>query len=213
MGLMTWEQIKDLLSTFILALGGASAIALAVIKFSSSIIAERIIAKYENKLDEKLEKIKAELSKKEHVSKVRFDTEFQLYRDLSHYFSKAVKNVSLMIPSGFSTRPADKERRKEFENNLYVEANHAVVDAQNTLFANIAFIPEEIFNAYDDILGLCCLQLHAFERRYNVLSLTPQEDKERFSDNDYRRTEEINKKWRSINCTIREYLSRLDVVN
>lgn len=70
----------------IISAGGIGGIVVAVIKFSSSIIADRLSKKYESKLETALEKQKAELSKKEYVSKTRFDTEFSIYRELTSVF-------------------------------------------------------------------------------------------------------------------------------
>ena len=39
------------------------------------------------------------------------------------------------------------------------------------------------------------------------------ENKESFTDEEYERTETINKKWENITTKIREYLSSLDVVS
>ena len=110
-------QVLSIATACIVSAGGVGGIAIAVIKFSSNIIAERISAKYENKLEQALEKYKTELSKKEYVSQVKFDAEFEIYRTLSKEFSTAVKNISLMIPDGMAYFPADEDKRKEYENN------------------------------------------------------------------------------------------------
>lgn len=74
-----------------------------------------------------------------------------------------------MIPDGFATYPADKEQRKEYEHNLYVEAQKSTVLAQDALYANAPFIPESFFKQYDEILGLCKRQITVLQKRWNVL--------------------------------------------
>ena len=210
---MDLSQVLSIATACIISAGGVGGITVAFIKFSSNIIAERISAKYEKKLEQTLEKYKTELSKKEYVSQVRFDAEFEIYRTLSKEFSTAVKNISLMIPDGMAYFPADKDKRKEYENKQYVEANNAVVVAQDVLYANGAFITEELYNKYDEILKLCGHQLNAFQRRYNVLYFASQEEKETFTEEEYERTRTIKEKWLELNNCVREYISKLEVID
>ena len=130
---MDFSQIASIATACIVSAGGVGGVAMAVVKFTSNIIADKISAKYENKLEQALEKYKTELSKKEYVSQVRFDAEFEIYRTLSKEFSTAVKNISLMIPDGMAYFPADEDKRKEYENNNYLNANNAIVMAQDAL--------------------------------------------------------------------------------
>lgn len=62
-------------------------------------------------------------------------------------------------------------------------------------------------------MKLCRLQLGVFERRWNVLYIAPQKEKETFTNADYARTEEINNKLKEVNNEVRVYLSKLDVIN
>ena len=206
-------QVLSIATACIVSAGGVGGIAIAVIKFSSNIIAERISAKYENKLEQVLEKYKTELIKKEYVSQVKFDAEFEIYRTLSKEFSTAVKNISLMTPDGMAYFPADEDKRKEYENNNYVNANNAIVMAQDALYANGAFISEDLYNKYNEILALCGQQLNAFQRRYNVLYFASQEKKESYTDKEYERTTTIKEKWLELNNCVREYISKLEVID
>lgn len=210
---MDLSQVLSIATACIVSAGGVRGIAIAVIKFSSNIIAERISVKYENKLEQALEKYKTELSKKEYVSQVKFDAEFEIYRTLSKGFSTAVKNISLMIPDGKAYFPTDKDKRKEYENNNYVNANNAIVMAQDALYANGAFISEDLYNKYNEILALCGQQLNAFQRRYNVLYFASQEKKESYTDKEYERTTTIKEKWLELNNCVREYISKLEVID
>ena len=210
---MDFSQIASIATACIVSAGGVGGVAMAVVKFTSNIIADKISAKYENKLEQALEKYKTELSKKEYVSQVRFDAEFEIYRTLSKEFSTAVKNISLMIPDGIAYSPADEEKRTEYKNKIYVDANNAVVVAQDVLYANGAFISEELYNKYNEILTLCSQQLNAFQRRYNVLYFASQEKKENYTDKEYERTTTIKEKWLELNNCVREYISKLEVID
>lgn len=168
--------------------------------------------RYSLKLNKELEKYKSIVENKNYISKTKFDTEFEIYRSLSKTFFEMVKHISVMIPAGFSYQPADEKTRKERDNEIYKLASKACVEAQDTLNSSAPFISEELFNEYDNILKLCKLQLDAFERRWNVFYLAPQEEKESFTMEEYQRTREIEKAFNKLNNMVREYLSKLDVM-
>ena len=58
----------------IISAGGIGAIIVGTVHFSANLIADRLSKKYEAKLIQENEKYKSEISKKEYVSKTRFDT-------------------------------------------------------------------------------------------------------------------------------------------
>ena len=209
---MTIDQLGSIVTACIVSAGGIGGIVIAVVKFSSDMIASRLSAKYESKLQKEMEKFKTELNKKEYVSKARFDTELGIYRELSQTFCTMVKDISVMIPAGFSWRPAGEEAQKKYEDNCYEVATDSVVKAQDALYANAAFIPQQFFESFEEILKLCKQQLNVFAFRYNVLSLETEKEKRSLSMEDYKRTEEINKKWIEHINRIREYLASLDVI-
>lgn len=139
---MELSQVLSIAFACIVRAGGVGGIAIAVIKFSSNIIAERISAKYENKLEQALEKYKTELNKKEYVSKTRFDAEFEIYRNLSKSFFTMVKDISVMIPYGYTKVPADKEEKRKADEEHYIKARNSAVNAQDELNGNSPFISE-----------------------------------------------------------------------
>ena len=209
---MSWVDIGKTAAVAIVSAGGIGGIIISVVSFSANKIAERMDKKFQTSLDKQLEKYKSELSKKEYVSKTKFDTEFTLYRELSLDFADMVKLINMLIPVGFVKAPADKNARLTRENKYYKAAHSAVVKAQDTLNSNIPFISEDIFNGYERILHLSILQLDEYEDRFNIFNLRPQEEKESFSIDAYKRTQEINEKWKKLNNTIRAYISNLDVM-
>lgn len=194
----------------IISAGGIGGIVIAVIRFSSEFIADRLSKKYENKLEMALEKYRTELSKKEYVSKTRFDTEFAIYRELTATFSQMITDISLLIPAGYTEVPADEKAREELDQKHYIEANNSVVKAQNALYSNEAFIPKKFCDSFQEFLRLSRLQLFAYSRRYNVLYF--EKDKNSFTQEEYKRTKEIQEKWDAHIEETRAYLSALDVI-
>lgn len=209
---MSFKEIFDVVFGILTCVGGIGAIIVLIVIFTSNIIADKLSQKYELKMSKELEKYKVGIEQKTYISKTRFDSEFQLYRDLSKAFFEAVKDITIMIPVGLAHYPADKEKRREYENKLYDNALKSTIEAQDLLNANIPFISEKSYNKYEEILGLCRVQLGVFEDRWNVLYLVSQEEKESFSVEDYRRSREIKDKFKKLNEEIREYLSKLEVI-
>lgn len=210
---MSWEAVWKIILCAISSAGGIGIVIIAIIKFSASRIAEKLSQKYEMKLQKELEKYKSGLDNKIYISKTKFDVEFDLYRQLSKAFFEMVKAITIMIPAGYATYPADPNERKEYENELYEIASKATIVAQDILNSNIPFIPEEIYVKYEEIRKLCCEQLGVFEERWNAFYIATQEEKEKFSYDDYKRSREIQDKFKLLNMDVRNYLAKLDVID
>lgn len=210
---MDWNDIWKIVLGVIGSVGGIGIVILAIVKFASGIIANRLEEKYSLKLNKELEKYKTNLDNKTYISRTKFDAEFNIYRELSKAFFEMVKAITIMIPSGLANYPADEEAKKEYENNLYDKASKYAVIAQDVLNSNAPFIPSNLFKNYDDILKLCKVQLGVFELRWDVNYRARQEEKECFSLEDYKRSREINEKFEELNENIRNYLAKLDVID
>ena len=80
---MTWDEIWKMVSAVIVFFGGAGAITVATVKYAIGIMSKRIEQKYEAKFDRELEKYKVLSYEKTYVTKARFDTEFQAFKDIN----------------------------------------------------------------------------------------------------------------------------------
>lgn len=80
---MDWAKIAEFAFSCIVAVGGIGAVFTGVVKWSSDIIADRLSRKYQIQLEKEKEKYKTELSRKEYISKTRFEAEFSMYKELS----------------------------------------------------------------------------------------------------------------------------------
>ena len=140
---MDAAQILAIASACIFSAGGIGGIVIAVITFLSNFIADRLSSKYAYKLERVLERYKTELSKKEYVSKTRFDTEFRMYQELSG------KNLSMVYCAGESviiTRgaPYSNEEIDQFIEKYCSQLN----DAEITNKRYAPFIAKEIYEKY-----------------------------------------------------------------
>ena len=209
---MNWDTVLKIVLSIVGSVGGAGAIIAFVVKFSANLIADKLKKKYELETTKKLEEYKSKLENKNYISKTRFDTEFSIYRTLSVAFFDMVKNISVMIPDGYTQVPADPKVKKKYDKKVYNLALTAVVKAQDTLNGNAPFISEDMYNEYSAILKLCNIQLDVFSTRWNVLYLASQEEKEKLDLEDYKRTRTINESMKELNNKVRKYISTLDVI-
>ena len=208
---MSWEQIGQIALAAIVSAGGIGGIIIGVIKFSANIIAERMTKRFEASIEKELEKYKSDLNKKEYVSKTRFDAEFSIYRELSKSFFNMARSINALIPAGYSERPADEETYKKYQEECFHTAQEAHNNAQETLVQNAPFITEENYNAFLELISLTRMQLMAYTKRFNVLYFAPQEEKESYSIEDYKRAAEIQTKFDALTKKIRDYLASIDV--
>lgn len=206
------DKILKIVLAVLASFGGISGIFYLVVKKSSEIIAERLKKKYDLKLNEELERYKANIDNKIYISKTKFDAEFDIYRRLSKVFFDLVKNISILIPAGVVYLPADQEKQRQLDNENYLAAKKSYIIAQVELISNAPFIPERFYNEYKNIQKLCKEQLDEFDLR-SIPSLSTQEEKETISKDARKITTDINVKFKNLNNEIRKYLNSLDVID
>lgn len=209
---MNWDDVLKIITGIIVSFGGIGGIVAIVIKFMGNTIATRLQEKYTLQLNKELEDYKSKLQNNSYISKTKFDVEFEIFRELSKDFTLLVRDISVMIPMGLASIPADLEQRKEYDIKIYNNAKASYVSAQSTLFGNTPFITEDFFNKYLEILKLCNLQISIFGRRWNVSFRGTYEGKGNLSDDEYGRTTTINDMFKQLNKDIRDYLAKLEVL-
>ena len=173
-----------------------------IAKFAGGQIADSLATKRKKKLVEH----EADISLKKYVSKVRFDTEFELYKALSEAYFDMVFAIDTMIGSGFASIPEDKiALNKKNYNNAW----DAVRKAQSLLRQNAPFIPEKFFKLYRELISLSSKLLWEFENRWNMA--LPDKNMV-FETNDMNRSEEIIDKLNDLTNKLRDYIDNLDVI-
>ena len=200
----------EVVLSLLAGIGGISGFIVIGVKFSSNIIAKNLQEKYSLKLNKELEEYKAKLENKNYISKAKFDLEIAAYHELSEIFCKAIKEVSALIPPGFTYWPADKEERKKYENEIYKSMIEKLNMAQDTLNKNSFLIREEFCRKYNQILKLCESQYHAYERRKDI-NYPENSKKYNFTQDEYNRTLQIQKIYDDLTNDIRNYLNNLIV--
>lgn len=145
---MDWSQIGAIATACIISAGGMGAIVVAVIKFASDFIAEKMQKKYEAKLSKEIEAYKMTLEKKSYISKTKFDKEFEIYQSICSETIEAVfQSGSMIIILRGSPIIED-----------FVEVLKVCIEKYNIanmlLVKYAPFMDSEIYNKYKEILTL-----------------------------------------------------------
>ena len=213
---MDWKKITEIAITCIASVGGIGAIIVWVITSVSDTVADRLSKKYQLQLDKEKEKFKTELSKKEYVSKTKFDAEFRMYQELSE------KNISMVYCAGESVIITRGAPYSEEDLVNYIEKFcHDLNDAEMTNKKYAPFVSRNIFDKYHSLEK-------AAQEIFRLIKAWRQfQSNDDFSimiaDNIYHNQEEIKKaieeKQRilseesdTILNDLRDYLGKLDVL-
>ena len=183
----------------IISAGGISGIILAVIKFSSNIIADKLSKKYELKLNKELEKYKTHLDSKIYITKAKFDKEFELYQQLSRNFFYMIEKIHALYPI-VGIQSEDNDFQLNTNSMNYKEAQVATIKAQETINSYAAFITKDFYEMYNKILQEC---------RGLVGLYNPNKEQKTEA---FVLMESIIKMFEGLNEQLREYLSKLEVI-
>ena len=218
---MNWDAAFKTIAALVVSVGGAGAIIAFVAKYAADYFAERMLRKYDAKLNKDLEHYKHELEletekyrrKSErltYVTKKQFETEFSAYQALfDNLFDFATRTAEL-FPI-FDQLPADKEEEKKLYIERYKEYCTAFNKFSEILEKNAPFIPEENYRMF------VSLRTHAHELgcMYPEIRIIDhpifREDYDEIAHENYGKTQEFNEEIKTAKSKIREYLSTLRV--
>lgn len=198
-----WNTVLAILGS----IGSGGAIVMAMASWLGKVWANRIIAKETAEYKERLERLCKELERKNHVSKVRFDAEFEIYRELCESSEKMIYTAYWLFPNGLDTVPGDEDKLHDLYKQRYQDALQAHNNAVRILGANCAFISEEIYESFRKIMNLCYSQISCYQNGMN------NEFYDKLSQDCFERTDEIFEKNKSLQRQLREYLKTLDVLS
>ena len=197
-----WETVLAILASF----GGAGIIILGASKWLANLTAEKILKKTEFEFSQKLEALKSDLEKRNYISRVRFDLEIEIYRELSEKFMHMMFSVSKLFPNPFET---DSNRNKTDEelSRAYSEANESFLAARKFLLRNAAFIPEQIFVMCEKLFEPSQVQLLDFRLLYlDKLWKDKQADFLKTETDAFYRTEKVASSFNTFFNTLRRHL-------
>ncbi len=205
-----WKTVIGIL----VSLGGGGAIVMALSSWFGKRWAERLMARETAKYREELERLTKQLERKNYVSKVRFDAEFAIYRDLSAAFLAAVQAQNYLFTKAClrDRVPKDKQERKEFYTQRLNKCGEAWNIASTQLYRNAPFIDKNIFDQFSKIHSDIWSQISNYPTFYiSDEALNSQLDFKDLFDECSQLTLDINSEMDKLISDLREYLQRLDV--
>ena len=204
-----WQIVVGILGS----IGTAGAIILALSSWLGKIWAERMMAKESAKYREELERLTKQLERKNYVSKVRFDAEFSIYRELSGAFLDVVRAQNDLFTFEKMDRvPAEKYEQKKLYEERFGKGADAYNNASTQLHRSAPFIEENIFEQFRNILRDVRRQLLHYPAFYiEDDALETQRECQTLFEECTKRTQTINDEMDKLISDLREYLKKLDV--
>ncbi len=155
---MNWADIWKIVLAAVASVGGAGIIITAVVKYLSDFLAERMLKKYQSKLDKEIEaykheleiemeKMKAQNDKVNYVTQRQFDTEFTAYEKIFECMFKFSVYTRQLYPV-FEWQITDKQKRNEVFTQRWEDYKDAFNTFSEIIEINAPFIPEDIYEMF-----------------------------------------------------------------
>lgn len=208
---MNWDDVIKIIMATVGSVGGVGAVIVLVVQYTSNIIADRLAKKYEVKLQKEIEQYKSTLENKNHISRSRYDTEFDIFRKLTkNFFEFIVVLNTIFSPDYRILLPFDEAKMETLCDQFGIAAQKAQA-AQDCLYENGAFIPKEIYKEYEAILELATTTFWAYKDGFldntskTVLSVE-------WLDKKHQDIVKIENMFLAANDTLRTYLQSLTII-
>ena len=152
---------------------------------------KELIEKYENE-------------SKLHISKRRFDTAFEIYKELCEKFVTMVSDVLNLFPAGLYYEPKDEKSRFDYYHTLYKRCNESIHLSNLAINKYACFIDKAMYNEFIELQKLCVYQTNLFFS-YRILNQTDNKITEC-----YKRTTEIGGRVDMLMDKLREHISMFE---
>lgn len=208
---MNTQDIWSIAGAIIASVGGAGVIICAVSGFVSARLANLIDKKYEQRLSKELERYKLSLEKHRHITKTQFDKEFEIYHLLSKSYFAMIVMLSSFTQNSIELKELPKENR-EMKVDEFMRMGESVANAQNTLYENAVFIPQNLFEKYDSIYNKAINLFWTYESRLKDFAFDRCAIDDLVAVDDKETMDVINSEFSVLNAQLREYLNTLSIV-
>ena len=107
-----------------------------------------------------------------YISKVNYDNEYCIYRDIWPKLIKCFFATSRLYPNGIENVPIDEEEKEKYEEKKYKDFCHAFNEYSESIDQNAPFYPEEFYNDFTTIKEDCFFigdkyKMYTFDVKYN----------------------------------------------
>lgn len=187
--------IMEVALACVISAGGIGGIIIAVVKLSVASIEKR----FERKYTEKFAVFKSDIDKKQYISQVRFDAEFEIYKQLSRKYGELVLQIMVKASN------IDKYKLDDMQDKEMGEINYLAYQAVSELYSSAPFIQEDIYNDF--------LNIYEMSRKLLVQWGEEQKSSTNETKNDVCEANEIYQKYNDTIVKVREYTSKLEGIS
>lgn len=189
------DIIMEVALACVISAGGIGGIIIAVVKLSVASIEKR----FERKYTEKFAVFKSDIDKKQYISQVRFDAEFEIYKQLSRKYGELVLQIMVKASN------IDKYKLDDMQDKEMGEINYLAYQAVSELYSSAPFIQEVIYNDF--------LNIYEMSRKLLVQWGEEQKSSTNETKNDVCEANEIYQKYNDTIVKVREYTSKLEGIS
>lgn len=189
------DIIMEVALACVISAGGIGGIIIAVVKLSIASIEKR----FERKYTEKFAVFKSDIDKKQYISQVRFDAEFEIYKQLSRKYGELVLQIMVKASN------IDKYKLDDMQDKEMGETNYLAYQAVSELYSSAPFIQEDIYNDF--------LNIYEMSRKLLVQWGEEQKSSTNETKNDVCEANEIYQKYNDTIVKVREYTSKLEGIS
>ena len=189
------DIIMEVALACVISAGGIGGIIIAVVKLSVASIEKR----FERKYTEKFAVFKSDIDKKQYISQVRFDAEFEIYKQLSRKYGELVLQIMVKASN------IDKYKLDDMQDKEMGEINYLAYQAVSELYSSAPFIQEDIYNDF--------LNIYEMSRKLLVQWGEEQKISTNETKNDVCEANEIYQKYNDTIVKVREYTSKLEGIS
>lgn len=189
------DIIMEVALACVISAGGIGGIIIAVLKLSVASIEKR----FERKYTEKFAVFQSDIDKKQYISQVRFDAEFEIYKQLSRKYGELVLQIMVKASN------IDKYKLDDMQDKEMGEINYLAYQAVSELYSSAPFIQEDIYNDF--------LNIYEMSRKLLVQWGEEQRSSTNETKNDVCEANEIYQKYNDTIVKVREYTSKLEGIS
>lgn len=189
------DIIMEVALACVISAGGIGGIIIAVLKLSVASIEKR----FERKYTEKFAVFQSDIDKKQYISQVRFDAEFEIYKQLSRKYGELVLQIMVKASN------IDKYKLDDMQDKEMGKINYLAYQAVSELYSSAPFIQEDIYNVF--------LNIYEMSRKLLVQWGEEQRSSTNETKNDVCEANEIYQKYNDTIVKVREYTSKLEGIS
>lgn len=189
------DIIMEVALACVISAGVIGGIIIAVVKLSVASIEKR----FERKYTEKFAVFQSDIDKKQYISQVRFDAEFEIYKQLSRKYGELVLQIMVKASN------IDKYKLDDMQDKEMGEINYLAYQAVSELYSSAPFIQEDIYNDF--------LNIYEMSRKLLVQWGEEQRSSTNETKNDVCEANEIYQKYNDTIVKVREYTSKLEGIS